>query len=259
MHPGPLVCKRHACDHHFGRRPAALRRGHRRRRPHRGRRRPGPPGLGRAIDTASAEAAFLHRWGGVATADDQWARFQRLAWLSDPSAATRQAARLDPAHHAAAEARLAAKRDDPKTEALVAALPPALQSRPGPGPGPRPIPAPHRSRRGGGGAADPDAGRRQPLRVLVRTKPAGAQAAARRRSEDRLRGRRREPPDRRRSACGCRVPGRLHRAAHAARPGNRRETFFDVGPIARGHHAGTRALLAGTGGGGGGEGSEAGI
>jgi soluble lytic murein transglycosylase len=82
------------------------------------------------IDTVAEEAAFLHRWGGVATADDQWARFQHLAWLSDPAAATRQAARLDPAHHAAAEARLAAKRDDPKTEALVAALPPALQADP---------------------------------------------------------------------------------------------------------------------------------
>ena len=72
-----------------------------------------------AIDTAAAEAAFLRRWGGIATPDDQWARFQRLAWLSDPAAAARQIARLDAAHHAAAEARLAAKRDDPQTEALV--------------------------------------------------------------------------------------------------------------------------------------------
>jgi soluble lytic murein transglycosylase len=84
-----------------------------------------------SIDTPAAEATFLHRWGGVATADDQWARFQHLAWLSDPSAAARQVARLDPAHRAAAEARLAAKRDDPKTEALVAALSPALQADPG--------------------------------------------------------------------------------------------------------------------------------
>jgi soluble lytic murein transglycosylase len=84
-----------------------------------------------AIDTASAETAFLHRWGGVATAADQWARFQRLAWLSDPSAAVRQIGRLDSEHRAAAEARLAARRDDPKTEALVAALPPALQADPG--------------------------------------------------------------------------------------------------------------------------------
>ena len=39
-----------------------------------------------AIDTANAEAAFLPRWPGIASADDQWARFQRLAWLADPTA-----------------------------------------------------------------------------------------------------------------------------------------------------------------------------
>ncbi|MEA2738900.1 MAG: soluble lytic murein transglycosylase, partial [Acetobacteraceae bacterium] len=84
-----------------------------------------------AVDSATGEAAFLRRWARVATPDDQWARFQRLAWLSDSSAAARQIARLDPAHHAAAEARLAAKRDDPQTEALAAALPPALRADPG--------------------------------------------------------------------------------------------------------------------------------
>jgi soluble lytic murein transglycosylase len=84
-----------------------------------------------AIDSATGEATFLRRWGGIATADDQWARFQRLAWLSDPAAAARQITRLDPAHQAAAEARLAARRDDPRTEALVAALPLALQTDPG--------------------------------------------------------------------------------------------------------------------------------
>jgi soluble lytic murein transglycosylase len=84
-----------------------------------------------AIDTANGEAAFLRRWAGIATPDDQWARFERLAWFSDPSAAARQVPRLDPAHQAAAEARLAAKHDDPRTEALVAALPPALRDDPG--------------------------------------------------------------------------------------------------------------------------------
>jgi soluble lytic murein transglycosylase len=81
-----------------------------------------------AVDSATGEAAFLRRWGGIATADDQWARFQRLAWLSDPSDAARQITRLDAAHHAAAEARLAAKRSDPQTEALVALIPPAMQA-----------------------------------------------------------------------------------------------------------------------------------
>ena len=84
-----------------------------------------------AIDNPEMEAAFLGRWGGIATADDQWARFQRLAWRSDPAAAIRQANRLDAAHHAAAEAHLAAIRDDPGTEALVAALPPTLSDDPG--------------------------------------------------------------------------------------------------------------------------------
>src|SRR6201999_1437035 len=84
-----------------------------------------------AIDSPAAETSFLHRWGRIATPDDQWARFQRLAWLSDSSAATRQVARLDPAHRAAAEARLAAQRDDPPTEARVAALPADQQADPG--------------------------------------------------------------------------------------------------------------------------------
>jgi soluble lytic murein transglycosylase len=84
-----------------------------------------------AIDTVAAETTFLHRWGGIATADDQWARFRRLAWLSDSGAAARQITHLDGVHHAAAEARLAAKRDDPQTEAMVAALPPAFQADPG--------------------------------------------------------------------------------------------------------------------------------
>ena len=84
-----------------------------------------------AIDTPAAEAAYLRRWSGIATADDQWARFRRLAWLADPAAAARQIVRLDPSHHAAAEARLAAKRDDPQTEALAAALPAEQRADPG--------------------------------------------------------------------------------------------------------------------------------
>jgi soluble lytic murein transglycosylase len=83
-----------------------------------------------AIDDASGEAAFVRRWNGIATPDDQWARFQRLAWSSDQAAA-RQITRLDSLHHKAAEARLAARRNDPQAEALAAALPPALQDDPG--------------------------------------------------------------------------------------------------------------------------------
>ena len=83
-----------------------------------------------AVDSANEEAAFLRRWGGIATPDDQWARFRRLAW-NDATGAARQIAHLGQLHHAAAEARLAAKRDDPQTEALAAALPPELRADPG--------------------------------------------------------------------------------------------------------------------------------
>ncbi|WP_428485579.1 lytic transglycosylase domain-containing protein [Rhodopila sp.] len=83
-----------------------------------------------AISGAGAEAAFLRRWSGLATPDDQWARFQRLAW-TDPSAAARQLTRLDVAHHTAGEARLAVRRDDPQGEPLVASLPPERRDDPG--------------------------------------------------------------------------------------------------------------------------------
>jgi len=83
-----------------------------------------------AIDDPATEAVFLRRWAGVASDDDQWARFQRLAW-SDPAGGARQIPRLDPLHQSAAETRLASKRDDPRAEALIAALPPALRDDPG--------------------------------------------------------------------------------------------------------------------------------
>lgn len=76
------------------------------------------------------EAAFLHRWAGSVTPDDQWARFQHLAW-HDPAAAARQIARLDPAHRAAAEARLAFQRADSRADALLAAAHVAERDDPG--------------------------------------------------------------------------------------------------------------------------------
>ncbi len=76
------------------------------------------------------EAAFLRRWAGSVTPDDQWARFQHLAW-HDPAAAARQIARLDPSHRAAAEARLAFQRDDARAEALLAAAHAAEANDPG--------------------------------------------------------------------------------------------------------------------------------
>jgi soluble lytic murein transglycosylase len=83
-----------------------------------------------SVDDAHTEAAFHHRWNGIATPDDQWERFRRLGWSND-QAAQRQIPRLDPVHQKAAEAWMAAKHDDPRAEALVAALPPDLRTDPG--------------------------------------------------------------------------------------------------------------------------------
>ncbi len=82
------------------------------------------------IDDLTTETAFLRRWAGVAGADDQWLRFQRFAWTDTPGAA-RQITRLDHAHHTAAEARLAVKRDDPQAEPLVENLSPTMRDEPG--------------------------------------------------------------------------------------------------------------------------------
>jgi soluble lytic murein transglycosylase len=76
------------------------------------------------------EPAFLRRWSGAVGADDTWERFQRFAW-HDAAAAARQAPRLDPAHRAAAETRLALQRDAPNAEARLAALPTAMRRDPG--------------------------------------------------------------------------------------------------------------------------------
>lgn len=76
-----------------------------------------------------AERGFLRRWGRVIGPEDEWRRFDRLAW-SDPAAAARQLPRLDAAHRAAAVARLALRRDDPKALRDLAALPPEMRGDP---------------------------------------------------------------------------------------------------------------------------------
>ena len=73
---------------------------------------------------AAWEARFLQRWAPAIGRDDQWARFDRLAW-TDTAAAQRQVAHLDPTDRPRAEARLALRRDDPNAPTLVAALPEA--------------------------------------------------------------------------------------------------------------------------------------
>lgn len=72
---------------------------------------------------------FPQRWRTLMTADDQWQRYETLAW-TDAAAAARQMPLLDPAHRAAAEARIALQRDDPAAAARLAAVPADLAADP---------------------------------------------------------------------------------------------------------------------------------
>ena len=81
-----------------------------------------PPG-------ADAEAEFLRRWAPRLTGQEQWQRFDRLAW-NDPAGAALQARRLDAPDRPRAAARLALRRDDPQAASLLAALPPATRAEP---------------------------------------------------------------------------------------------------------------------------------
>ena len=76
------------------------------------------------------EANFLRDRHPALSRDDQWRRFDRLAW-TDLAAAERQAARLDPADQARAAAWLAFRRDDPAALALLATVPAAQRGDPG--------------------------------------------------------------------------------------------------------------------------------
>lgn len=94
----------------------------------------GNAGLAQAVREAWAanavfpggDADFADRFGRFLRPEDHAARLDRLAW-SDTAAASAQAARLDPARRAVAEARLAFRRDDPNAEAMRAALPAAAR------------------------------------------------------------------------------------------------------------------------------------
>ena len=76
------------------------------------------------------EANFLRRWAGSLRPDDDWERYQHLI-TRDQAAAARDLPRLDPAHRAAAEARLALQRDAPNADTLVAALSESVRREPG--------------------------------------------------------------------------------------------------------------------------------
>lgn len=87
----------------------------------------------RGVDPAG-ELGFIRAWGRTLTADDQWRRFDRLAWTDSGlpgGPAARQAVRVHPANRPAAEARLALRRDDPSAPALAAALPAPARADPG--------------------------------------------------------------------------------------------------------------------------------
>lgn len=85
------------------------------------------------ITDAPGEAAFLRKWASQLTPEDQWRRFDRLAWADSPApggAAARQVSRLAPGQRPAAEARLALRRDDPAAATLAAALPEPARNDP---------------------------------------------------------------------------------------------------------------------------------
>ncbi len=77
----------------------------------------------------TAEAAFLRDWPEAATPDANWRRFDAMAWAHD-SGAARQVAHLDPAHAAAATARLAFAHGDPAALDALAGVPEALRADP---------------------------------------------------------------------------------------------------------------------------------
>jgi soluble lytic murein transglycosylase len=70
----------------------------------------------------TAEQDFLKTWSSTLTPEIQWRRFDTLDWANDP-AATRQAERLDAAHHALAAARLAFQHKDPRALDFLPAIP----------------------------------------------------------------------------------------------------------------------------------------
>ena len=102
---------------------------------------PGPTALDSArqawimgITEPAQELAFLRRWGTQIAPEDQWRRFDRLAWSEPPApdgAPARQIPRLAPSHRPAAEARLALRRDAPTAAALAALLPEPARADPG--------------------------------------------------------------------------------------------------------------------------------
>lgn len=83
------------------------------------------------INDPVGEATFTRRWGTSVTGEDQWRRFDRLAWTETPAAngpAGRQITRLPAGMRAGAEVRLALRRDIPMAGAMFQALPDAARA-----------------------------------------------------------------------------------------------------------------------------------
>ena len=156
----------------------------------------------------------------------------------------------------AAEARLALRRDDAAALALVPALPAAAAGDAGAAAGAGPLPAPRRAAtptrwRCGCHAAPPPSAPRRPSicaafwderNILARHRLRDGDAAGRLRA---CRSATAQTGDR--AARRCRVPGRLHRAAQAERPGSARHRHFQRARrrVEGRDHPGPRALLAG--------------
>jgi soluble lytic murein transglycosylase len=81
------------------------------------------------IDDITGQTDFLRRWADVLTPDDDWRRFDTLAWANDKAAAS-QTARLDADHLAAAQARLALRHDDNQALILLDHVPQKLRGDP---------------------------------------------------------------------------------------------------------------------------------
>ena len=204
------------------------------------------------ITDAAEEAAFLRRWSGAVRPEDQWERFQHLAWQrrgsgGPPDPAPRSGASDDGRGAARAAARCARRRC-----AARRAYPPRAALRSGHGAGSCPVAAPSDRTadalalwQRAGEAAQRDAPREQLGGVLDRAQPARPPPAARRQCRRRLCARRGPRPGQPRADAGRGVPRGLHRIAPAERSRRRDAPLHHAcRPFQVGDHPGPRALLA---------------
>ena len=80
---------------------------------------------------AAEEKAFLQQYGALIEPKDDLARLDRLLWRNQTDAAKRQTGRVDPAHHALADARLLLSAAASNAEAALHNVPTWLRGDPG--------------------------------------------------------------------------------------------------------------------------------